>query len=128
MKTTTQIKTAIYTAITTDAAILVNMPLGKFSWMMKPEQIPSTEFAIFQILDTVGSYVIGGAVNRSYENVDVQINLYGITNSYTKFDTLTEDIKRVMEGIGYTLTASPEFIDESLNRPVRTLRWRYQNV
>lgn len=127
MKTSAQIKTAVYNAVTTDTAIIANLG-AQFYWMLRPSVPPLTEFATFQILDTVGSYVVGGCVNRSYEQVDVQINLYGVISSYTKFDTLTEDIKRVMEAIGFMLIASPEFEDESLKRPVRALRWRYQNV
>ena len=127
MKTSAQIKTAIYNAITTDAAIIANMGT-QFYWMLRPSVPPVSEFATFQILDTVGSYVVGGCVVRSYENVDIQINLYGVISSYSKFDSLTEDIKRVMESLGYTLTACPEFEDESLKRPVRTLRWRCLNV
>lgn len=128
MKTPAQIKAEIYTAITTDAAILVNMPLKNFYWMLKPEVTPTGPFATMQILDTVGSYIMGGCVERSNESIDVQITLYASYSDYTKFDTLTSDIKRVMESLGYMLTTSPEFVEESINKTAVAMRWRYINV
>ena len=127
MKTEAQIKAAIYTAITTDTAIVANMGT-RLIWMLKPEITNIFPMATMQILDTVGAYVIGGSVILSNENVDVQITLYADYSDYVKFDTLTNDIKRVMASIGYTLTASPEFVEESINKTAKAMRWRYINV
>lgn len=127
MKTEAQIKAEIFTAITTDSAIIANMGT-RFQWMLKPTVTETFPMATFQILDTVGSYVLNGCVNRNNEKVDVQITLYSDYSEYPKMDTIANDMKRVMESLGYMLTTSPEFIEESINKVARTMRWTVQNV
>lgn len=123
MMTQAQLKAQIYNAVTSDSALNVYIS-GRLQWLLRPTAEQTYPLLVYQVLDTVGSYVHGGTVIQSHEQVDVQIDIY--TNDITQMDGIFEELKRVMHSIGYMLTNAPEFIDGS--NIVRTTRWEAFNV
>lgn len=102
--------------------------LEAFTWIDKPTVADTFPLATFQILDTPGSYVMGGCVVRDYENVDIQITIYADYSDYTKFDAITNRMKIIMESLGYMIMAGSELTDTDLNKVVKPLRGKMLNV
>lgn len=116
MKTESQLKTEVYTAISSIAATY-------WSQSIKNKSLP---FINYYLIDNLGEYSMG--ITREAESTIFQIDLYYSPKKQLSLDTAVELLKIAMENIGYRLTNAPEFQNLELNAVVRTTRWERYNA
>jgi len=68
-------------------------------------------------------------VNRVADNIIFQTDVYIVSGDITTMDGIVEQLKVVLNGLGYRNINSPiEFVEADINKVVRPLRWERYNV
>lgn len=128
MKTTTQLTTEFYNALTSDVD-LQNLINDRLYWISRVTIDNTFPLVTYQYIDAVGAYIMNDAVFASHDEVTVQFNVYVDPQDVSTMFEICDKIVSVMEGLKWRkLTTPPTFLEDNINKNVRPIRFEVLNV
>lgn len=126
MLTDVQVKTLLYNALTGDTTL--STAIGGRVYWFKPDKKSVFPLIVYNVLDTTASYTFG-ASREARESIDIQLEIWIDQSQINKLSEILERVKIILTPLAFQLQpGNPEFIDETANKIVKIMRWRYQNV
>jgi hypothetical protein len=126
MLTDVQVKTLLYNALTGDTTL--STAIGGRVYWFKPDKKSVFPLIVYNVLDTTASYTFG-ALREARETVDIQLEIWIDQSQINKLSEILERVKIILTPLAFQLQpGNPEFMDETANKIVKIMRWRYQNV
>jgi hypothetical protein len=126
MLTDVQVKTLLYNALTGDTTL--STAIGGRVYWFKPDKKSVFPLIVYNVLDTTASYTFG-ASREARESIDIQLEIWIDQSQINKLSEISERVKIILTPLAFQLQpGNPEFIDETANKIVKIMRWRYQNV
>lgn len=129
MNTIKQIRTEFYNAINNDAT-LTSLISSRIYWINKITVSNTFPLITYQYFDTNGEYAFSDTgVDRVADNIIFQTDIYVDPQEVDQMDEIVEQMKVVLNAIGYRNINSPiTFLDSDINKNIRPMRWERFNV
>lgn len=128
MMTQNQIKALFYNALVNDASLQAIIG-DRLYWIAKPTETDTFPLITYTIFDTTGSYVFDNFVSASNETYTIQFNIYAGPSDLVNMDAIYERLKAVLVPLCFrNITTPQEFLEESINKVIRPVRFEYINV
>lgn len=123
------IKDLVLVALAADTA-LTALVGTRIDWLARPVVENTFPRIVYTVFDTSGNYSFGNsALVTSSEDYTFQLDVYSDPNDSVVMDDIITRIKAVMVNLCFRNTSSPgEFLEEDINKIVRSTRWDYINV
>lgn len=129
MKTIKELRTEFYNAITSDVT-LQGLIGNRLYWINRPTVSDVFPLITQQYFDTSSEYTFDATgVNRVADDIVFQTNIYVDPQEINQMDDIVEQLKVVLNAIGYrNINAPVEFLETDINKVARPMRWERYNV